>query len=169
MREELIYLAGLLATDGSISPNHGIGVRFYFYSSNEEFIRFVAQKLNKIGIESTIKLYAAGSTKFSTYCHYLYLKNPHFIRDLLLEYSSDYLHPKHLKILREAYPSVNRTTWLPNEIQTLKDNYGKIPLWKISSLIGRGRQSTNHKAIKLIKMGELESCGHRGFYSYRGN
>ena len=102
-REIVIWLAGLLSTDGTIwafNPikENNIPLSFTISTSEKEWVIQIQNKLDEIGLKTNIHKRKNRPNSFT-----IYLKNPRKIKSLLLKHAKDYLMERKLNIIKKGY------------------------------------------------------------------
>jgi len=152
LEKRIIWLAGLLSTDGSIIKL-GNSLSFLIFSIEEDWIKVIQNRLLEIGIESTLrnkKYYGAYGNHLTT----LYIKNPFKIKQLIEKYALDYLNPRKREILLSSYLGAPNRKWTKREDELLRTLYNKnimkkIIVEKASELLNRTKWGISHRLFDM--------------------
>ena len=110
-RERLIWLAGLLSTDGNVRVVDNCLV-LRVLSAEPDWLRSMKQSFAEVGIETSVDLNRKphiprnGIKNSLKGCNYLYIHKGRLIARELLQVSSPYLMPRKRQVLRDF------VTWL---------------------------------------------------------
>jgi len=145
LRETVVWLSGLISCDGSVTEvNNGNTLHINIASTEIDWINKMKQRLQEVGIQSSIHPYP------NRLAFKLYLKNPFFVRNLLLRYASSYMIPRKLEVLKKPYS--NRHMFSESQQETIKTLFRNgVSISKIAKEINRS--STG--AIKYLKRNNL--------------
>lgn len=155
-REIVIWLAGLLSTDGSIIRFRTGSLGFVLYTTEQEWAELITERLSEIGIETSISIRIHNSRLGFEREFYIRLKKPYHIARLLKRYGLRYLNPRKRRVLESGYKSKRGTHWTKEEEEFLKMNYKKLTLEELAKTLNRG--SKNNISLKLKRMGLSKRC-----------
>jgi len=101
-REIVIWLAGLLSSDGCVGKRKDSKtVRYIIYSTELDWLEKIKPKLLTIDIESTLGKVDNCLSKQG--CYFIYLKDPYKITTLLIKHKvSEYMNPRKWLIVARA-------------------------------------------------------------------
>lgn len=164
LRETIIWLAGLLSTDGSVSrqtrPKHA--VRYRIASTEKDWLEQIANKLSEVGIKTSIepRKRKLGPTNFIPYTpRHLYgyclnILEPYRITVLLRKYATGFMMKRKWEKVLSAYPDGKKfTRWTKEEDEFLIKHYQTMSYAEIGRRLNR---SGVHKHVRdLRKRGVL--------------
>jgi hypothetical protein len=157
-REIVIWLAGLVSTDGTVkNSSKSKGLAFCVYSGEPDWLEAIERKVNTIGITGLIK---QSSGKRFGIAFWLWLHNPRKIALLFYKYSVEsYFNPRKWKIVKsgiEYYKSTkNRSRYSLAEDTIIKTNL-HLPNKEIALLLeDRDAESVAHRKMYLGWKGEI--------------
>jgi len=131
-REIVIWLAGLLSTDGSVKNSHNSrGLAYCIYSSEIDWLQLIKNRLQNIGISCLIKPKRRKKMQNNAYGnkegYFLWLHNPRKIALLFDKHSvKEFFNPRKWKLIEEGIKyyknSANRSRYTFREIEIVKSN-----------------------------------------------
>lgn len=152
----LIWLLGLISTDGSVSKHKGkYGFSFNIASIEEKWLKVIQNRLKDIGIETSIYYYRKQPIQIA-------LKNPSKIASLFDSVNIEkWCSPRKAKIIRKAIscyknPEFNpRILYSEEEKQFLKNNYLNMTEKELGEKLNRSVNSVSNKKrlMKLVRWG----------------
>lgn len=156
-REIVVWLAGLLSTDGSVTnSSHSRGLAFSIFSSETDWLRLIKDKLGTIEITGLIK--PQKDKAWGTNRHYIWLHNPRKIALLFDKYNvKEFFNPRKWKLVEKGIEyyknSANRSRYTLKEIEVIKSNL-HLSNKEIADLLKeRDVQSVAHLKLRLgLKM-----------------
>ena len=159
LREVIIWLAGLLSTDGSVSrqtrPKHA--VRYRVISTEKEWLEQIAKKLSGVGIKTSIeprkrKTCPTDFMPYSPQRPYAYCLNvhePYRITLLLREYGQGFMMERKWKKVLSVYPDGKKFThWTQEENDFLIKHYKTMSYAEIGRRLNR---SGIHKHVRDLR------------------
>lgn len=170
LRETIIWLAGLLSTDGTarLTGPHKNSMRYTIYSCERDWLEQVKTRLSEVGIKSTIYEMEAKGKVGEAVEYVLHVHQPYRITRFLRKYAEGFMIQRKwsnvISAYRENYSPdhwiMRRERkfgfWTPEEDQFLIQNYGKMPYREIAKKLGRGGKNNIQLRVRhLRKMGIL--------------
>jgi len=156
IKETIIWLSGLLSTDGSIL-RHKNSLSFVVVSSEKNWLELIRERLEEIDINASLrreKMYG-----FKEHILYsLYIKEPFKIYKLLKKYALSYLSPRKKNILLNAYIGAPNRKWTAEENNILEHLYetNSTKLKAVTQAMKVLKRSKSAIYHQYQKMGGLE-------------
>ena len=152
LRTIIIWLAGLISTDGSVVKIQN-SLSFVICSIEKEWLELIQKRLLEVGIKSTFQ-YSKHYGDREKQLHTLYIKEPFKIAFLIKRFAKDYMNPRKLKILESGYHGAPERKWNEDENRILSDLFSKNISRKelikeARKYLNRTTWGINHQLTKL--------------------
>jgi len=123
LEKTIVWLAGLLSTDGVVQAGQGEQQKYCFfvvYSTEQDWLQVIHDRLRDVGLKSKIHW----NPEDLRHCR-IQILDPFRVRELLIKYDCEkFFNPRKWKRIIGAYQAgVHRRFWTLEEEEWLKENY----------------------------------------------
>ena len=129
MEKTILWLAGLLSTDGVVkNSSKSKGLAFCIYSSEKDWLEIILERIKEIGLSGIIREVTRKGSLAKKRKYYLWLHNPRKIALLFEKYHAEkFFNPRKMRIIKIALKyyknNKNRSRYSEEEKKILKENY----------------------------------------------
>jgi len=159
LRETIIWLAGLLSTDGCVYPagKKKNSLHYTISSSEREWLEQIAEKLHRVGMKTKIrrreeKVSAKSTIRYNApyrVIFYMTICEPYLITVFLRKYAKDFMMERKWNMVLSAYPNGKKyTDWNSEEDQFLLKHYKTMSYTEIGRHLKR---SSIERRVRILK------------------